>query len=142
MATLDDTNCGAGAFGSTGIKPIVQSPQQKDKKGQKKKNSLSPTPGSQSQQAQNSVNMVVSAGPGPSSMSWMARESTFEGTVAVGGRLKRPGSPQQGWIPQVKLKGGRHSSLQQGLAGDLYAYWWIQGRPVTILMLENVQREE
>ena len=26
--------------------------------------------------------MVVSAGPGPSSMSWMARESTYEGIVA------------------------------------------------------------
>ena len=45
VATLDDTDRGAGGFGSTGIKPIVQSPQQKDKKGQKKKSSLSPTPG-------------------------------------------------------------------------------------------------
>ena len=45
VATLDDTNHGGGGFGSTGRKPIVQSPQQKDKKGQKKKNSLSPTPG-------------------------------------------------------------------------------------------------
>ena len=82
MATLDDTDRGAGGFGSTGIKPIVQSPQQKDKKGQKKKSSLSPTPGSRPRQAQNSVNMVVSAGPGPSSTSWMARESTYKGTVA------------------------------------------------------------
>ena len=82
MATLDDIDRGAGGFGSTGIKPIVQSPQQKDKKGPKKKNSLSPTPGSRLWQAQNSVNMVVSAWPGPSSMSWMTRESTYEGIVA------------------------------------------------------------
>ena len=81
VATLDDTDRGAGGFGSTGIKPIVQSSQQKDKKGKKKKSSLSPTPGSRQWQAQNSVNMVVSAGPGPSSTSWMARESTYEGTV-------------------------------------------------------------
>ena len=79
VATLDDTNRGAGGFGSTGIKPIVQSSQQKDKKGKKKKSSLSPTPGSRQRQAQNSVNMVVSVGPGPSSMSWMAQESTYEG---------------------------------------------------------------
>ena len=46
VASLDDTDCGAGGFGSTGIKPIVESPQQKDKKVQKKKSSLSPTPGS------------------------------------------------------------------------------------------------
>ena len=64
VATLDDTDHGAGGFGSTGIKPIVQSPQQKEEKSQKKKNSLSPTLGSQLRQAQNSVNMVVNAGPG------------------------------------------------------------------------------
>ena len=92
VATLDDTDCGAGGLGSTGIKPIVQSPQQKDKTGQNKKSSLSPTPGSRPRQAQNSVNMVVSVGPGPSSTSWMARESTYEGIVAfpdmsLGGRL-------------------------------------------------------
>ena len=46
VATLDDTYRGVGGFGSTGTNPIVQSTQQKDKKGQKKKNSLSPTPGS------------------------------------------------------------------------------------------------
>ena len=81
MATLDDTDRGAGGFGSTGIKPIVQFPQQKDKKGQKKKNSLSPTPGSQQRQAQNWVNMVVSVGPVPPSTSWVGRESTYEGRV-------------------------------------------------------------
>ena len=62
--------------------PIVQSSQQKDKKGKKKKNSLSPIPGSRPWQAQNSGNMVGSAGPGPSFTSWMAWESTYEGTVA------------------------------------------------------------
>ena len=82
VATLDDTDHGAGGFGSTGMKPIVQSSLQKDKKGKKKKNSLSPTLGSRPRQAQNSVNMVVSAGPGPSSTSWVARESTYEGMVA------------------------------------------------------------
>ena len=46
VATLDDTDRGAGGFGSTGIKPIGQSPQQKDKKGQKKKNPLAPILGS------------------------------------------------------------------------------------------------
>ena len=81
VATLDDTDRGADGFGSTGVKPIVQSSQQKDKKGKKKKSSLSPTPSSRQRQAQNSVNMVVSAGPGPSFTSWMARESTNEGEV-------------------------------------------------------------
>ena len=85
--------------------------------------------------------MVVSEGPGALSTSWMVREPTYEGILAFpdcvpGGTTEEAGSPQQGWIPQVKLKGGRHSSLQQELAGDLYAYWWIQGRPVTTLMLE------
>ena len=46
VATLDNTDHGVGGFGSTKIKPIVQSSQQKDKKGKKKKSSLSPTPGS------------------------------------------------------------------------------------------------
>ena len=46
VATLDDTNRGARKFGSTGVKSFVQSSQQKDKKGKKKKSSLSPTPGS------------------------------------------------------------------------------------------------
>ena len=81
VATLDDIDRGSRGFGSTGIKSIVQSSQQKDKKGKKKKRSLSPTPGSRQRQAQNSVNMVVSAGQGPSSTSWMARESTNEGIV-------------------------------------------------------------
>ena len=47
VATLDDTDHGAGGFGSTGVKPLVQSPQTKYKKGEKIKNSLSPVPGSQ-----------------------------------------------------------------------------------------------
>ena len=47
VATLDAANRGAGGFGSSGVKPIVQPSQQKDKKGKKKKNFLSPTPGSQ-----------------------------------------------------------------------------------------------
>ena len=37
VATLDDTDRGAGGFGSTGIKPIIQSPQQKDKKVKRKR---------------------------------------------------------------------------------------------------------
>ena len=36
-ATLDNTDHGARGFGSTGIKPIVQSPQQKDKKVKRKR---------------------------------------------------------------------------------------------------------
>ena len=76
MATLDDTDCGAEGFGSTGLKPFVQSYQSKDKKGKKKKSSLSPTPCSQQRQVTNSVNMVVSVELGPSSTSWMAQEST------------------------------------------------------------------
>ena len=47
VATLDDIDRGAGGLGSTGLKPFVQSPPQKDKKGKKKKGSLSPIPGSQ-----------------------------------------------------------------------------------------------
>ena len=46
MATLDDTDRGARGFGSTGLKPFAQSSQSTDKKGKKKKSSLSPTPGS------------------------------------------------------------------------------------------------
>ena len=76
MATLDDTDHGAGGFGSTGTKQLTQSPQPKDKKGTKKKNPLSPALGSRQQQVQNSVNIVVSTGPGPSSSSWFAQGST------------------------------------------------------------------
>ena len=76
MAALDDTDRGAGGFGSTSTKQLTQSSQAKDKKGTKKKNPLSPLPGSRSRQTQNSVNMVVSTEPGPSSTSWMARRST------------------------------------------------------------------
>ena len=76
VAALDDTDRGAGGFGSTGTKQLTQSSQAKDKKGTKKKNLLSPSPGSRPRQTQNSVNVVVSAGPGPSSTSWMARRST------------------------------------------------------------------
>ena len=47
VATLDDTDHGAGGFGSIGLKPFVQSYQPKDKKGKKKKSSLFPTLGSQ-----------------------------------------------------------------------------------------------
>ena len=72
VATLDDTDCGVGGFGSIVIKPLAHYPHSKYKKGRKKKNSLSPTPSSQLQQAQNSCNMVVSVGPGPSSLSWLA----------------------------------------------------------------------
>ena len=82
MAALDDTNRGAGGFGSTGTKQLTQSSPAKDKKGIKKKNPLSPVPGSQSRQAHNSVHMVVSAGPGPSSTSGMARGSTKGQEVA------------------------------------------------------------
>ena len=82
MATFDHIDHGAGGFRSTGFKPFVQSSQSKDKKDEKKKNSLFRILGSRLWQAQNSVNMVFSAGLGPSSMSWAARESTYEGTVA------------------------------------------------------------
>ena len=76
MAALDDTNCGAGGFGSTGTKQLMQSSPAKNKKGIKKKNPLSPAPRSQLRQVHNSVHMVVSAGPGPSSTTGMARGST------------------------------------------------------------------
>ena len=76
VATLNGTDHGAGGFGSTSTKQLTQSSQAQDKKGTKKKNPLSPTPRSQQQQAENSVHMVVSAGPGPSSTSGMARGST------------------------------------------------------------------
>ena len=46
VATLDDTNRGARGFGSTGLKLFVQMSQQKDKNGEKKKSSPSPTPSS------------------------------------------------------------------------------------------------
>ena len=55
---------------------LLSPPRSKDKKGTKKKNFLSPSPGSRPRKTQNSVNVVVSAGPGPSSTSWMARRST------------------------------------------------------------------
>ena len=69
VAALDDTDRGVGGFGSTGTNQLTQSSQAKDKKGIKKKNLLSPSPGSRPRQTQNSVNVVVSAGPGPSSTS-------------------------------------------------------------------------
>ena len=46
VATLDNTDRGERGFGSTRFKPLVQSPQSKHKKGEKKKNSLSPRLGS------------------------------------------------------------------------------------------------
>ena len=46
VAALDDTDCGAGGFRSTGTKQLTQSSPAKDKKGTKKKNPLSPSPGS------------------------------------------------------------------------------------------------
>ena len=46
VAALDDTGHGAGGFGSMGTKQITQSSPRKDKKGIKKKNPLSPAPGS------------------------------------------------------------------------------------------------
>ena len=70
VAALDDTDRGAGGFGSTGTNQLIQSSQEKDKKGTKKKNLLSPSLGSRPRQTQNSVNVVVSA------TSWMARRST------------------------------------------------------------------
>ena len=72
VADLYDTDHGAGGFGSIGTKQLTQSSPSKDKKGAKKKNPLSPSPGSQLRQAQNLVHMVVSAGPGPSSTSGLA----------------------------------------------------------------------
>ena len=76
MATFDGSNHGVGGFASTGVKPLVQLPQSKYKKGQNKKNPLSPTLGSYLWQAQNSINMVVNVGLGPSSLSWLAQGST------------------------------------------------------------------
>ena len=91
VAALDNTNRGARGFGSIGTKQLTQSSPAKDKKGTKKKNPLSPSLGSRPRQAQNSVHMVVSTGPGPSSTSGLARGST-DGqeveflTVFLGGR--------------------------------------------------------
>ena len=76
VAALDDTDHGARGIGSIGTKQLTQSPQAKGKKGTRKKNPLSSVSGSRLQQAQNLVNMVVNAGPGPSSSSWLARGST------------------------------------------------------------------
>ena len=95
MAALDDTDRGAGGFGSTGTKQLKQSSPSKDKKGKKKKNSLCPAPGSQSWQAHNSVHIVVSAGPGPSSTSGMARGSTN------GQEVESPDSVPGGTIVEV-----------------------------------------
>ena len=113
MAALDDTYRGAGGFGSTGTKQLTQSSQAKDKKGTKKKNPLSPSLGSRLRQAQNSVRMVVSAGPGPSSTSWFARGSTDEQEV-VSPNSVPGGDDYRGrrihddevWIPQVELQSG------------------------------------
>ena len=82
MAALDDTSRGARGFGSTGTKQLTQSSPAKDKKGTKKKNPLSPALGSQSRQAHNSVHVVVSIGPGPSSTRGMVRGSTDGQKVA------------------------------------------------------------
>ena len=76
VAALDDTDRGAGGFGSTHTKQLTQSSPAKDKKGTKKKNPLSPSPGSRPRQVHNSVHMVVSARPKLSSTSGMARGST------------------------------------------------------------------
>ena len=51
------------------------SPLNQNIKRVKNKNPLSPKLGSQLQQVQNSVNMVVSTGLGPYCSSWMARGS-------------------------------------------------------------------
>ena len=77
--------------------------------------------------------MVVNAGPQPSSTSWVAWEFTYEGTVAfpdcVPGGTTIEAWESTTWVDSSsKLKGGEHSSLQQELAGDLYAYCWIHGR--------------
>ena len=76
MAALDDTHLGAQGFGSISTKQLTQGSPSKDKKGTKKENPLSPSPGSQQQQAENLVNVVVNVEPGPSSTSWLARGST------------------------------------------------------------------
>ena len=47
LAALADTNRGARGFGSTGTMPLTHASHPKDKKGQKKKNPLSPKPSSQ-----------------------------------------------------------------------------------------------
>ena len=46
VAALDDTDRGAGGFGSTSTRQLTQSTPSKEKKGSKKKNLLSPRPGS------------------------------------------------------------------------------------------------
>ena len=75
MAALDDTNHGARGFSITRVKALVQYLQSKYKMGQKRKNSLSAAPGSQPRQVQNLINMMVSVGTGPSSLSWLAQRS-------------------------------------------------------------------
>ena len=76
VAAIDDIDHGAGGFRSTGTKQLTQSSPSKDKKGTKKKNPLSPSPGSWLQQAQHLVKVVFSAEPGPSSTRWLAWGST------------------------------------------------------------------
>ena len=95
VAALDDADRGAGGFGSTSTKQLTQSSQAKDKKSTKKKNPLSPSPRSRPRQAHKSVHMVVSAGPGPSSASGMARGST------AGQDVDAPNSVPGGMIVEV-----------------------------------------
>ena len=147
MATLDDTDHGSGGFGSTGLKQFIQSPPQKDKKGKKKKSSPSQTPGSRLWQATNSVNMVVGVDPGPSSTSWMARESTYVGIVAFpdyvpGGTTVEAGESTAGVDSSSKTQRWRTIELVARIGRRPLRVLWIQGRLVTTLMLKNAQQEE
>ena len=66
VATLDDTNHGARGFGSSRIQSLSQSTRTNNKNGKIKNNTLPSKLGIGQWQAQGSVNMVLSMGPGPS----------------------------------------------------------------------------
>ena len=86
MAALADLNNGVGGFASTRAKPLALSPQT-NHKNHNEKNPLSPTPGSQLQKVLNSINMVVSAGPGPSCWRWLSWGSNNAWEVDIANRV-------------------------------------------------------
>ena len=89
---------GITPFGSkdSASQSLIQSLQANDKKGKTKKNPLSPISRSCLEQAQNSCNMVVSMGPGPSSSTWLAPGSTDVWEVAS------PDSVPRGTVAEVE----------------------------------------
>ena len=129
MAALDDTDHGAGGFGSTGTKQVTQSSPTTNKKGTKKKNPLSPSPRSQSRQAHNSVHMVVSAGPGPSSTSGIAWGSTD------GQEVESPNSVPGGTTEEVgESMAGVDSSSRTPKRRTLELAARIGRRPIHVLV--------